>query len=1227
MSEQPSPSGVILDSSVRDVASDLGIDYRSLFIDLGKAAFGSIVGFGTGSPKAFRTAIGHVIDAFSAFDGDPDLYKEVGDDPGKLAWLLIHEALLSAAGDFIKDHRPRLQAAHQDADEALDEESVAEHLDASLGSALSDAKVQISASFFDRPAELEIIEPVQEDLIAWFDAVEVSKSEAESIVSGFPSYFRVALIEEWREHSEYKRLESAIDSPFTQAQRRAQAWEAYRAQLRKAINEPVFGKTVSLKQIYVWPRAFVQVPVDEESETGASMSTVASAPGIGAVGEGPGIERRVCWLRESVMDWLDGGDKSDDIRIIRGDPGTGKSSFSKMFAAQIAERDDYSVVFVPLHQLDATKGLKEAIQEFTSSPSHPLEGVDPFEEEPLLLVLDGLDELSERGSEGADLARDFVDEIDRSLGRINQRDISVRVLLSGRKIAADAAARVLRGPEKIFNLIPFVPEGKQDVYEDPKDIAFDERGPIDQRDKWWEKYGKASGSSYEGGMPSRFRQGRLDDITRQPLLSHLVALAYEDENASFSEDASPNALYDELLGGVYRRRYGSGPLPGTDVLSGMREEEQEESFIRVLEEIAMDVWGGDGRTTTVSSIEERCKEEGLLDHFDAFRDGLGAGISRLLTTFYFREGGQGQDTFEFTHKTFAEYLTARRIVRTVEEICDERQRNRRKGGNYGHDMEEALRVWIRTCGPSAIDEDLFEFFRDEVRIRHEEDGCAEDWKETFAELVRYVLREDMPMHMLDNDLSYEVEKVWARNAEEALLAVIHASRLALLTGVDENNQEAGLYAAPVLEDVPEETAANWIRRLQASFSDHWRSLHRRLLSSVKWESSDLSDLILYEADLQGANLREAELRGSSLLKADLRQASLIGANLLETDLRGADLKGADLLGANLQGADLRITKLLEVDPQRANFEGADFRGAHLEGVDLRTADLQGADFRDANLRGVNFRGADLPEKDFHEAKLQEADFRGADLSKGSFRDAELPRADLREADLYAANLRRAGLRNAKLQGANLRMANLQGEIPDEFGTQVRPLEDTLEVEEALETENQNVIAIESDIRTTVPERRMQRRSRRKRLLEELQMASQMGQILSGPIPTQTSAALEKHPRRTDLRGANLHETDLREANLQAVDFQRAYVQEGNLQEANLRGADFRNADLQGAILQSADLREANLQGANLREVDLRNTDLRGADLRRTQCQGASLTGVQTNDDTRLPDELQERIGA
>ena len=125
-----------------------------------------------------------------------------------------------------------------------------------------------------------------------------------------------------------------------------------------------------------------------------------------------------------------------------------------------------------------------------------------------------------------------------------------------------------------------------------------------------------------------------------------------------------------MLKAVYERGYEKNS-PGHRAIEGITEKD----FVLILMEIALSCWHGNGRTTTVIEIKEHCENNGLknlLKNFqDSFQSDSQGSITRLLTAFYFRESGDlrgSEKTFEFTHKSFGEYLTARRIVDRVKQI-------------------------------------------------------------------------------------------------------------------------------------------------------------------------------------------------------------------------------------------------------------------------------------------------------------------------------------------------------------------------------------------------------------------------------------------------------------------------------------------------------------------------------------------------------------------------------
>ena len=440
--------------------------------------------------------------------------------------------------------------------------------------------------------------------------------------------------------------------------------------------------------------------------------------------------------------------------------------------------------------------------------------------------------------------------------------------MTGREVAVQEA--FTKKPEQILHVLPyFVSQNERWEYNDPKDLLTE-----DQRQTWWQKYGQASQKPYNA-MPDVLIRDSLTEITAQPLLNYLVALGYVQGKLMLSEETNLNTIYGDLLDAVYergcegqnRRHLAIGDLAQKD-------------FVRVLEEIALAAWHGDGRTTTVKEIEDHCTSSGLKQLLEIFGEGAKAGVTRLLAAFYFRQSGvKGNErTFEFTHKSFGEYLTARRISRRMERIHKQLQR-RQEDMEEGWDEREALLHWAEICGPTRLDIYLLQFLRDEVALREADQVAA--WQQTFAHLIGVMLRQGLPMERIEPPLRFFEMRQWAIYAEEALLAALSAC--ALVT------QDI----SPV--DWPNKTAfGSWLIQLQRVNLDSDSVIVLAFLNHSLLEEANL-----FSQDLKGANLEEANLKGANLNRANLERANLEGAdpklaNLNETNLGKVNLDGANL---------------------------------------------------------------------------------------------------------------------------------------------------------------------------------------------------------------------------------------------------------------------------------------------------------------------------------------------
>ncbi|MDB9506740.1 pentapeptide repeat-containing protein [Microcystis aeruginosa CS-338/01] len=948
------------------------VNLRSLFSTLGKAALNG---------------------AFLQWDDLAENGVEVLDalglsrTPGELAGLLISQSLMKAMKGLLKSNADLLPQEV--------EKLPLKELYRQITDFLEEPELILDQDFFEHPERLPIVAPVQAAFLRWLTTNNLisNSQEAQSLSNRLPAYFVLALQEQWKDkRDEYSLLLDEIDTPFNNAWKRERGWLHYRAWLQKQIDEPIFWETFSLKQIYVPLRGFY-----EEEEKKAT-------PDIDYHRE-PSFKRIVIKLQEQLETWLEAAKSDDAIRLLTGGPGSGKSSFCKVFAAQQA-RLEKQVLYIPLHRLSFSTDLVTAVKTFVQHdgflPENPLEPRD--QDLKLLIIFDGLDELSMQGKIAQEVAQNFINEVREQVKSFNNNKTRLQVLISGRDVVVQFNKNNFKKPQQIITILPYWVD-KSDDFSDVDNLL-----KVDQRHQWWQQYGQAKGKNY-AQLPPELSGENLQEITAQPLLNYLIALTFERGEVQFSQETNLNNIYDNLLKAVYERGYEKNS-PGHRAIEGITEKD----FVLILMEIALSCWHGNGRTTTVIEIKEHCENNGLknlLKNFqDSFQSDSQGSITRLLTAFYFRESGDlrgSEKTFEFTHKSFGEYLTARRIVDRVKQIHKKLQDSENDYDN-DYDPRQALIAWATLCGPTAIDEYLFCFIVNQMQLQSPDE--VKQWQKTLGDLIEYLLVKGMPMEGLKNRPNFQEEMRQARNAEEALLAVFNACGR-----VTEE-------IFPIQWPSPE-AFGNWLARLQGQRIDLEFMLVLDCLSFL-----DLQNCLLIHRDLGGANLEGANLEGAYLRGANLEGANLEGANLKEANLEEAFLEGAFLAEANLERANLYGANLGEANLEEAFLERANLERANLKRANLYEANLYGAYLAGANLYGAYLAGAYLEGANLERANLYGANLYGANLERAFLEGANLERANLKGANLEGANLERANLEGAFLRGVNFKDANVKGTILD-----------------------------------------------------------------------------------------------------------------------------------------------------------------------------------------------------
>lgn len=869
----------------------INADFKELFKSLGKAAINTALG-------KWDSVATDIVDASTALG--------LAETPAEVAYLLIYRALIQAMVSLVEGNKELLT-------ETPNMEEIGVIGNYRLDLSVENMELRIDQEFFKHPKNLPIVEAIKVPFAQWLAGFGVTPAQAETISHRLPTYFVFALHEEWAKHPDkYACLKDELNTPFTKANQREQAWQRYSAWLQKQVEEPMFLEAFGLKQVYVSACAYYKDKIANNKEEDFERRLTADKQ----------HQRIVVNLESELHTWLNQADRNDAIRIISGGPGSGKSSFAKIFAAQVAEKGNIKVLFIPLHQFNPSDDLVDSVGDFINSDIYGIIAPNPLlaenAEQRLLIIFDGLDELAMQGKIAAEVAQQFVREVQRKVDRFNSRETRLQVLISGRELVVQANSSEFRQPRQILYILPyFVAEKDRSNYIDAENLLTE-----DKRQLWWQKYSKVKGYTYTG-LPPELDQGNLTEITAQPLLNYLVALSFVRGEVKFAQDSNLNFIYRDLLKAVYERGWERYPHPS---LQGI----EEKDFIRILEEIALASWHGDGRTTTVKDIETHCDNSGLKHLLEIFQEGAKLGVTRLLTAFYFRQSGikESEKTFEFTHKSFGEYLTAKRIVREVQ-LIHRKLEARKKDPDEGWDEREALKRWAILCGASPMDEYIFNFVIDEIKLQNLSD--VGNWQQTLCHLIGFMLRQGMPMELLNPRPNFQEENRQARNAEEGLLTMLNA--FARVT----KNQSKIEWHSP-------EAFGTWISRLQGQRVDIDADVFcLKCLSFLNLQGCVLVLKDFYEANLFRVNLEGANLFGTNLVRADLKGSNLLGAHLEAVNLLAADLEGSNLLGAHLEQASLKWAHLKGANLEKANLFMADLEGANLEGANLERANLEEPD--------------------------------------------------------------------------------------------------------------------------------------------------------------------------------------------------------------------------------------------------------------------------------------------
>lgn len=830
--------------------------------------------------KNFFVSISEGVLAFSTMN-KPDLIKSVislinslkfKDKPETLVYTLIINSFQEALLEIINENLNKFHSEFTTIEKFNEYKEFQELLN-EIDTIVSNDCLVIDTNFFNDPTKISIFNSLTKLVIKWLTLFGLSHNDAKIASNKLTPYFIFSINDNWRKNSdEYQIILKEIITPFSTITKIELEWKSYHAYLKKLVEEPVFDEYFGIKDIFIPTPGFIE----KKNELNEIIL----------------IERHIINVFDFLDNWLTQTKNEEDcIKVISGGPGSGKSTLAKLFATHISEEANFKTLYIPLQHLniknDLTLSLGDYLSESNFFQHNPLEEIHQHTSK-LLIIFDGLDELSKQGKHAYELSREFIIEIQRKISTINQKELKLFVLLTGRELSVQYQSTLFRRPEQVINLLPYFCNNNEEY--------IDKEGVLskDLRNDWWVNYGKLKGLNYTI-FPNELRNPSLDEITAQPLLNYLVALTFERKIIKFSENTNLNEIYGDLIKAVYDRQYERKQHKVITELSI-----SEDNFFRILEEISISAWhSGDIRTTTISEINKHIAHNSLDTLFNEFQLGVHAGISRLLTAFYFRQKGVDNDqnkTFEFTHKSFGEYLASRRIINYIL-LLNRKIKAYDINPDEGLTRKEALKKIIETLGVMPIDDYLFTFLHNEIKLSKRIE--IEELQRNLITLIEYILSNGMPVELLSPRPNFNTELCYYRNTVLCLFILLKIS--SDYTNIKSNinwstdSILAELFA--IMTSLKPQITVKKTRR-SPNFYDETGSLFNICFTNMVIVNCRLVASNLTFSDFSNSILHNVVLAGSDVFGSNFINTEFIDVNFFRTNLQRCRFENTNIVDSN-----------------------------------------------------------------------------------------------------------------------------------------------------------------------------------------------------------------------------------------------------------------------------------------------------------------------------------------
>lgn len=654
--------------------------------------------------------------------------------------------------------------------------------------------------------------------------------------------------------------------------------------------------------------------------------------------------------------------------FVKGGPGSGKSVLANMLATELCNLGSVAVGYFNMSRASRRRPLHpNGLPEFVDDTCGPLALLDYFKSsgrDRFSLVLDGLDEIGGDGKSTQEKVEQSLFELRDKISDVESVGKTVRIVVFGRESVTEIAAKNFDGqPVLLFSM------GDLSGQIEPQtEFGSSVRYADDMRSLWWAKFSSARGYGNADQVPKFLSHSvhSLYNLGKEPLLAYLICRSVLTPNLVLNEENTPAELLDAGITSANRNNIYEKIID--DVRSSkkwMSGREKpvlpSEQFLDVLRHIALATWQeGSSRSATIRRIldvitsdETNTAFKRLVTHADDH------GTSNLLTAFYYRitevEEERLEHEFEFTHKTFSEYLLATLIFDAFEKLIEDQ-----KPGVCDTLKVANQQAWIELVMAGPDSREIAKFILDEAELRFERRpfnvwSRAFDVLRELASLVTISQQEQQPW------MSGHSSAMRIKRATEMVFLVWGALNRKRFVDTKEHIE---LGTDNVIEG--HELA---LMRGPYNLEQFFDGAEIGAVEPETFLASALSGLFIREDDLCGLFLNNGSILGLKL--ADLNGSMSVWHDVSITDF---DLASVNLRNSRFIGWSVQNMKAVQCNFRQSRFQRITLSSAELSDCWFEQSVLENGTFNSCRFSAVYFNRSDLTRCTFVNCKFNDCEF-------------------------------------------------------------------------------------------------------------------------------------------------------------------------------------------------------------------------------------------------------------